>query len=144
MRRISFANKKFSIPDEPADILNARNYPRRQTLRKLVGGFVLTAALAFAGAGNTYRIDLYQKTILNGASFKPGECKLQVEDNHLLLKQGKQSAEAEVKVENSPNKFSATSIGYTTDGRIQEIRLGGTTTKLIFDTGTQAGAAAGR
>jgi len=102
-------------------------------MKKFAAAFVLTAALTFAGAANTYRIDLYQKTVLNGTDFKPGECKVELNENHVVLKQGKRTAETEVKVETSPNKFYSTSVGYTSDGRIQEIRLGGTSTKLLFD-----------
>ena len=46
-------------------------------------------------------------------TFKPGECKLELKDNQVILKQGKTTAEAAVKVENGPNKFYSTSVGYT-------------------------------
>lgn len=107
--------------------------PKRLVI--LVASLAIISALAIAGAGNTYRIDLYQATVVNGTTFKAGECKLELKDNQVLLKQGKTTAETAVKVENNANKFNSTSVGYTDGHRIQEIRLGGTTTKLVFEPG---------
>jgi hypothetical protein len=100
--------------------------------KKLVAGFALISALAIASAANSYRVDLYQATVVNGTTFKAGELKVEVKDNQVVLKQGKTSAEAPVKVESSSNKFPSTSVGYADGNHIQEIRLGGTTTKLVF------------
>jgi hypothetical protein len=91
-----------------------------------------------AVAANNYKVDFYQATVMNGTTFKPGECKLELKDNQVILKQGKTTAEAAVKVENGPNKYFSTSVAYTDGGRIQEIRLGGTTTKLVFEGGETA------
>ncbi len=110
--------------------------------KKLVAGFALISALAIASAANSYRVDLYQATVVNGTTFKPGECKVEVKDNHVVLKQGKTSAEASVKVESAKDKFPSTSVGYADGNHIQEIRLGGTTTKLVF--GGEPSAAADR
>src|SRR5436305_7507282 len=96
---------------------------------KVVACFSIVCALAVAGDGNTYRVSLYQPTVVNGTTFKPGECKLELKDHTIVFKQGKNTAEATVQVENGPNKFDSTSVGYS-DGRVQEIRLGGTNTKL--------------
>ncbi|HLJ49052.1 MAG TPA: hypothetical protein VKU01_23720 [Bryobacteraceae bacterium] len=90
--------------------------------------------LAIASAANSYRINLYQPTSVNGTEFKPGECKVEVKDNQVILKQGKTSAEASVKVENSKDKFNITTVGYTNGNQIQEIRLGNTNTKLVFSS----------
>ncbi len=89
-------------------------------------------ALGIASAASSYSINLYQPTSVNGTEFKPGECKLEVKDNQVILKQGKKSVEAPVKVENSGQKFNITTVGYTNGNQIQEIRLGNTNTKLVF------------
>ena len=47
-----------------------------------------------------------------------------------------------VKVETADNKFSSTSVRYMNgDGKfkVQEIRVGNSKTKLVFQTGDQAG-----
>ena len=112
--------------------------------RKLVAGFALLSALTLASAANTFSVNLYKTTVVNGTTFKAGECKLELKDNQVVLKQGKNTAEAPVKVENGSDKFSSTTVGYTDGNRIQEIRLGGTTTKVLFDGSGNAGTSAGR
>jgi hypothetical protein len=112
--------------------------------KKLVGAIAFIAALTVASAANTYRVDLYQATVVNGTTFKAGECKLEVKDNQVVLKQGKNVAESAVKVENASDKFNSTSVGYTNGNHIQEIRIGGTNTKLLFEDGPSSSAASGR
>lgn len=113
---------------------------------KTVKYFTITL-IAFAGtlafAGTSYRINLYRPTIVNGTELKAGEVKVEIRDNKAVLKQGKKTAEADVKVENGAQKFLSTTVGYGSDSSssdLQEIRLGGTSTKLVFDqahTGTK-------
>lgn len=101
-------------------------------------------ALGIASAANSYRISLYQATTVNGTEFKPGECKLELKDNQVILKQGKKTAEANVKIETSKDKFGATSVGYTNGNQIQEIRLGDTNKKLVFGADTETDVRATR
>ncbi len=90
-----------------------------------------TLALAIASAAPSYSIKLFDPATLNGTQLKPGEYRLEVKDNKAVLKLGKQVVEAPVTVENTPSKIGTTSVK-SVNGQIQEIRLGGTTTKLIF------------
>ncbi len=112
-------------------------------MNKLVTVFAFVSAFTFANAA-TYHFDLYRTTTVNGTTFKPGDCKIDVKDNQVVLKQGKNSAAVPVKVENAAQKFVSTSVGYNTGGQLQEIRLGGTNTKLLFDENTPSASAAGR
>ena len=101
--------------------------------------------LGLAYAGTNFRVDLYRPTTVNGTQFKAGECKIEVHDNKVLFKQGKTSAETTVKVENNSQKFPSTTVGYAGEGsgnELQEIRLGGTTTKLVFEQENAPAAAA--
>jgi hypothetical protein len=53
-----------------------------------------------------------------------------------VIEKGKEKVEAAVKVENVDSKFSTTSVRYTNaEGKMKvtEIRLGGTTTKVVFN-----------
>ena len=59
-----------------------------------------------------------------------------VQDNKVVISSGKTSVEANIKTETADAKFSSTTVRYRNgDGkyRLQEIRLGGTTTRLVFE-----------
>ncbi|SRR5258706_14320421 len=92
-------------------------------------------SLAVASAASNFRVDLYQPTVINGTTFKPGEAKLEIKENKALLKQGKTIVEANVKVEAAKDKYLYTTVGYK-DGathEIKDISLAGTTTHIIFE-----------
>jgi hypothetical protein len=92
-----------------------------------------TFALMVASAAGTYKVTIFDKSMLNGKELKPGEYKLEVKDDHTaVLKQGKNVVEVPVKVETTEKKVNTTSVKYV-NGAISEIRIGGTTTKLVFE-----------
>lgn len=95
---------------------------------------VISMAIASA-ASNTFRIDLYQPTVVNGTSFKPGEAKLEIKENKAVLKQGKTTVEASVKVESVKEKYLYTTVGYKDGSKneIKDISIAGTTTHIIFE-----------
>lgn len=95
----------------------------------------LTVAV-FSAAAATYTVTLFQPSLVAGKELKPGDYKLIVEDGKAVIQKGKEKVEATVRVEQSDSKFSSTSVRYTEENgklKIQEIRLGGTTTKLVFN-----------
>jgi hypothetical protein len=97
--------------------------------------FFLVAGLAVASA-RSYTVSLFQPSMIGTTELKPGEYKLEVNDQKAVITKGKVRTESDVKVEEGDTKFDTTTVRYVnnTDGkvRIQEIRLGGTKTKLIF------------
>ena len=103
-------------------------------MKKLAVLFAI-AALGVAAA-ETYKVTLFQPTVVQGKELKPGHYKLDLRNNVLVIADGKNSVETTVQVETSAQKFSTTTIRYATaDGKfsIQEIRLGGTKTKLVLN-----------
>jgi hypothetical protein len=103
-------------------------------MKKLLLTFA-TFALAAASAASTYKVTLFQPTIVAGKELKPGVYKVEVKDSTATLSQGKDSVEAQVKTETADTRFASTSVRFRNgDGkyRIEEIRLGGTSTKLVF------------
>jgi hypothetical protein len=97
--------------------------------------FVLTTLALVTASAASHRITLFQPSVVNGTELKPGDYKLEVSDNKVVIRRGKQVVESRVQVENAGAKFSSTSVRYANgDGkyRIQEIRLGGTSTRLVF------------
>jgi hypothetical protein len=96
---------------------------------------VSAVSLAIASAASNYSLNFYQPTVVNGTTLKIGEAKLELHDNKAVVKQGKTTVEASVKVETAGQKYLYTTIGYK-DGdnhQIKDITIAGTTTKLVFE-----------
>jgi hypothetical protein len=92
-----------------------------------------TAALAVASAASSYNVTFYQPVTINGAEFKPGDYKLELKgDNMAVIKQGKEATEAPVKVQTENQKFSRTAVRLN-GTQVEEIRLGGTSMRLVFE-----------
>ena len=102
-----------------------------------------TLALAAASAANSYHVTLYQPTVVNGTELKAGNCKVEVRNDKVILTQGKVSAESAVKVESADSKFHTNSFKYNGND-IQEIRIGGTNTRLVFGNSSSESAARGQ
>ena|SRR5438067_714608 len=103
--------------------------------RKLLPIFAILALSAVASA-KSFTVTLFQPSIVGGAELQPGDYKLDWNESKVVIRNGKKSAEAMVTVETGDQKFNSTSVRYQNgDGkyRIQEIRLGGTKTKLVFN-----------
>ncbi|MBM3812704.1 MAG: hypothetical protein FJW20_13840 [Acidimicrobiia bacterium] len=104
-------------------------------MKKLLTLFAF-AALAIATAAQSHRLKLYQDSVVAGSELKAGDYMLTVEDNKVVISNGKNEVEATVKVETADSKFNSTSIRYLNgDGKykVREIRIGGTATKLVFE-----------
>jgi len=103
-------------------------------IRKLIMLFAV-AAIGVAAA-ETYKVTLFQPSVVQGQELKPGQYKLDLKDTNLVIANGKTSVETKVQVEKCDEKFQTTTIRFATaDGKyaIREIRLGGTKTKLILN-----------
>jgi len=104
-------------------------------IRKALPLFVM-AGMAIASA-RSYTVNLFQPSMVGTTELKPGEYRLEVNDQKAVIKKGNVQTESPVKVEEGDTKYDATTVRYVNnaDGkvRIQEIRLGGTKTKLIFN-----------
>jgi hypothetical protein len=109
---------------------------KKETLSMINRILVLFTVLALAGlaSAKSYSITLFEPSVIGGSELKPGEYTLELKDEKVVIKKGKQMGEAAVKVETADSKYSTTSVRYTNgDGRyhIQEIHLGGTNMKLV-------------
>jgi hypothetical protein len=92
-------------------------------------GFV---ALVVASAATSYRVTFSTPVVINGAQLKAGDYQVELKEKTALIKQGKTVTETPVKVENSDQKFDRSSVRL--DGtQVEEIRLGGTHTRLVFE-----------
>ena len=101
-----------------------------------------TLILAVASGANRYNVKLYEPGQVGGQTLKPGEYTIELKDNHAVIKNGKQTVEAEVRIENESKKFSSNVVRYSGEvpnAKIDEIRIGGTTTKVVFANPQAAG-----
>ena len=95
--------------------------------------FLLAAGLAVAAA-HSYTLTLFEKATFGNTELSPGAYKVEVADQKAIIRQGKTQSESAVKVEEGATKYESTTVRLTNQGgkmRIDEIRLGGTRTKLI-------------
>ena len=95
-----------------------------------------TVAMAWASAaGKPYEIVLSNPAQVSGTELKAGTYKVDVAGDRVTIFDLKQKVECAVKVEESDQKYSATTVRYgMVDGkyRVNEIHLGGTNMKLVF------------
>ena len=90
--------------------------------------------LAVASA-KTYTVNLYSAVKVGSMELQPGAYTLEVKDSKAVIRNGKLHGEADVKVESGDAKYGATTVrmaGAEGNRTIEEIRLGGTKTKLVF------------
>ena len=95
-----------------------------------------TFALAAASAAESHRLTLFSPATVNGQELKAGEYRLELEGSKAVIKRGKESVEAIVRIESADQKYSSTAVRFLTgDGKnkINEIRLGGTKTRVVFE-----------
>jgi hypothetical protein len=103
------------------------------------------AALTMGAVGQaaTYHVTLLKPTVIAGQELKPGDYKLEVNNNTAVLSHGKQSIETKVTTGEADKKYDSTVIKYQRDGekyKLLEIGIGGSKTKLVVSEG---GSAAG-
>jgi len=107
--------------------------------------FILGISAAYAAS--SYRVTLYKATTINGTQLNAGDCKVELQGDKVVIKQGKTTVESNVTVENASQKFPMTFVGYESDStsQVHDIRLAGTTLKLLFNSGSKSdGAVAGK
>ena len=106
-------------------------------MKKLIFGFA-TAATTFAFAATSYHVTLFDQSVLAGQTLKPGDYQLELTDNDVVFKHGKQTVQAPATTETSAEKHKSTSIRYNDRHEIEAITLGGTNKKLILNQGGSA------
>src|ERR1700682_5649900 len=103
---------------------------------------MFAVGISVAYAASSYNVTLYKATTINGTQLKAGPVKLDLQGDKVVIKQGKTSVESNVTVQVGERKFDASSVTYNADAtdQVQEIRLAGTATKLLFDSGAKTAA----
>ena len=101
-------------------------------VKQLTIGFA-TLALAVASAATSFNVRFYEPVVINGTTLKPGDYKVEINADKAVIKNGKIVAESPVKVESNEAKYPATSVRLTDGIQVEEIRFGGTRTRLVFE-----------
>ncbi len=99
-----------------------------------------TVAVAIASAADRYSITLSHPATVAGTALKAGDYKVTINGEKATISNGKSTVEAAVKVENADHKYDSTAVRFATSGEtymLDEIHVGGTKTKLVFDAGSQ-------
>jgi hypothetical protein len=105
-------------------------------LKKFLFTSLGVGVMAAVAASGTYKVQLYQNSVVDGKDLKPGNYKIQVENNTAVLKNGKQAVQVPARVETAPSKYASTEMEYLNNTTLQEIRIGGTHTKIVFTNPT--------
>ena len=104
---------------------------------------IVFAVLAIGVASaETFHVTLFQSTVVKGTELKAGDYKLDLQTNQVVIQNGKTKLEVPVTVDKAEKKFNNTAVRYSEDrGKysLREIELGGTKTKLVFESMAQTG-----
>jgi hypothetical protein len=102
--------------------------------KTLLLSLVALGATAFAsGNKNAFKMTLTQDSVVEGKTLKPGDYKVSIENGNAVIKQGNDTIEVPAHQENEASKFPSTSLVYQNDGKLSEVRFGGTHTKIVFE-----------
>lgn len=101
----------------------------------------LSAASVLLGSTATYKVVIAEKVTVDGKELAAGDYKVEINDTTAVLRHGKDSTEVKVTTETNDSKYNATSVRFLQEGgknKLQEIHIGGTKTKLLFDSANTA------
>lgn len=90
----------------------------------------------WASAAKNYQVKFSNPMQVSGTELKAGEYSVELAGDKAMIHGKAQSVEAPVKVMEGDQKFGTTAVRYSlVDGkyRLNEIQLGGTKTKLVFN-----------
>lgn len=100
--------------------------------KKLFASFIVFGAMTFA-ASNTFKVQVFQDSVVEGKTLKAGEYKIMMENGNALIKQGKETIQVAAKEVTTPDKAPSTELMYQSGNNLHEIRVGGSHTGIVFD-----------
>lgn len=98
--------------------------------KKLTFGLA-TVALGIASAASSYSVKINESMSIGGTQLKAGEYKVEVVGDKAVFKLGKSVVEVPATLGKSDRKYAYTEL-VSTNSKLTEIDLGGTTTKILF------------
>ena len=107
-----------------------------KTLGALACLGAMTMAPGWANAAD-YNLHINNTATVGGKELKVGDYRMEIAGDKAMIHSKKDSVEASVKVEEADQKYSGTTVRYSMSPggkyRIDEIHLGGTRTKVVFN-----------
>jgi hypothetical protein len=102
-------------------------------MKKLLLSFATVALAVASAASNTFSVTIDHPTWVGGTELKAGDYKVQAEGDKIVMTMGKKvSITVPAKVETAAKKFDATSLRVDSKQKLEEIRVGGTTMRIVF------------
>lgn len=99
--------------------------------KMLIVAFLALGGTVFA-ASNTYKVDLLQKSVVDGKTLNTGTYHISMKDGNAVLTRGKQAIEVPAREETQANKIASTELFYRNGDNLQRISVGGTHTAIVF------------
>lgn len=100
--------------------------------KTLLSSFLLIAATGFA-ASNSYKVNIYQNSVIEGKTVKAGEYKVTLENGNAVLKQGKDMIEVPAHEVMGDVKVASNELVYQDNTNLKSIEIGGTNKKIVFE-----------
>jgi hypothetical protein len=100
--------------------------------KTLLLSFAVLGVSAFASS-NTFKMSLTQDSVVEGKTLKAGDYRVSIENGNALIKQGRETIEVPAREETEASKYASTSLMYQDEGKLSEVRFGGTHTKIVFE-----------
>jgi hypothetical protein len=104
-------------------------------MKKALFCVCLLAGMAFASA-KSFTVTFLVPSTIGGTELQAGDYRFELQDQKILIKHGRQTTEAAVKVETGDAKYPATSVRYDLangKNKVEEIQVGGTKMKLVLN-----------
>jgi hypothetical protein len=102
-------------------------------MKKLLLSFAIVALGIASAASNTFKVTIDKPTWVGGTELQAGEYKVQTEGDKITLTMGKKvTLTVPAKVETSDKRFDTTSLRVDSKQKLEEIRVGGTTMRVVF------------
>ena len=108
---------------------------------KRLSACFLSVALASAFAASSSHVTLFNSSSVDGKTLEPGDYKVEVKDGSVVLKHHKDVVELPGTVQITDKKFRTSTVRYKNQNEIQEIWLGGTNKKIVFNGNSATGTA---
>jgi hypothetical protein len=97
-----------------------------------------TIALGMAVAASGYHLTISNPTWVNGNELKPGDYRVQVEGDKVMIKNRDTDVETSAKMQTADKKFPVTSVrsdNVNGQQQLKEIDFGGSKTAIVFQAG---------